>query len=361
MRPSTFLYSLLVAGATASPIHERAMHIQMFYSTKHVTVTAGNLPPAPTPAASLPEVAVIPKKQHKHIAHHTVVVTAGNVAAAEIPGPPVASPQEAAVKEGFGGGGRGNRFGNGHYYVNQHKEQHYNPQPQPSAVLPTPTPQPVQPVNPPPQAPPPQPPVKATPQPPPAAKPSVAPQPKPKSSQPAPAQVKTNPPPSGGDNSPKSGKATLYETITKYRTLYADRNLPDFSWADDMASYSLVAGKNSCGGCKGPDGQPTLKHTLSHNGGQVITMGSNDDAMDCGQFSGPFEVAYVAGWLCEVNDPELGDLCAAALAIQPMKYYGQTGHNGALAKDNYARIGCAFFENTDEPGSKKGLWTCDLQ
>lgn len=73
----------------------------------------------------------------------------------------------------------------------------------------------------------------------------------------------------------------------------------------------------------------------------------------------PFEVAYVAGWLCEEPVPQLNGMCPELDKQAGLNVAGETGHAEILRNKGYSKIGCAWTNN-NSGGPWSGLFVCDL-
>ncbi|KAL8920507.1 MAG: hypothetical protein Q9208_006257 [Pyrenodesmia sp. 3 TL-2023] len=110
------------------------------------------------------------------------------------------------------------------------------------------------------------------------------------------------PPPSdSGDNS-------MLAVINKWRSAY---NLNALSWSQAMVDGAAETGQLNNGNGDG----------FQHHGrgnAEVMTPGNdNDGGKDLKGFT-PFEIGYVAGWLCEVPSGPVASSCEFANSISPM-------------------------------------------
>ena len=152
---------------------------------------------------------------------------------------------------------------------------------------------------------------------------------------------------------------TLIQIVNKWRTAYG---LGHLTWDENLVNNAFETGRKN--------GGVSMQHFTEpeHPGtwGQVIAWGFDSSTKDLGQWT-PFEIAYVAGWLCEVEDPQIVDTCNAMKAVQLYTYTDSegnhiTGHHDLLTSDQYTTIGCAFFADPASTGvpEHSGIWTCDL-
>ncbi len=129
-------------------------------------------------------------------------------------------------------------------------------------------------------------------------------------------QQETTPTPDQSDSSQsntntqstQSDDNSLLATVNKWRSAYG---LTALSWSQEMVDGAAETGQLNNGQGDG----------FQHHGrgnAEVMTPG-NDNAggRDLKGFT-PFEIGYVAGWLCEVNSGPVASSCEFANSISPM-------------------------------------------
>lgn len=129
-------------------------------------------------------------------------------------------------------------------------------------------------------------------------------------------QQETTPKPDQSDSSQsntnnqpaQSDDNSLLATVNKWRSAY---NLNALSWSQEMVDGAAETGQLNNGRGDG----------FQHHGrgnAEVMTPGNdNDGGKDLKGFS-PFEIGYVAGWLCEVPSGPVASSCEFANSISPM-------------------------------------------
>ncbi|KAL8752176.1 MAG: hypothetical protein Q9184_005815 [Pyrenodesmia sp. 2 TL-2023] len=105
-----------------------------------------------------------------------------------------------------------------------------------------------------------------------------------------------------------SGDNSMLGVINKWRSAY---NLEALSWSQEMVDGAAETGQLNNG-----NGDNFQHH--GRGNAEVMTPGNdNDGGEDLKGFT-PFEIGYVAGWLCEVPSGPVASSCEFANSISPM-------------------------------------------
>ncbi|KAL8894591.1 MAG: hypothetical protein Q9207_008466 [Kuettlingeria erythrocarpa] len=129
-------------------------------------------------------------------------------------------------------------------------------------------------------------------------------------------QQETTPAPDQSDSSQpntntqptQSGDNSMLATINKWRSAYG---LTALSWSQAMVDGAAETGQLNNGQGDG----------FQHHGrgnAEVMTPGNDNDMGKDLQGFTPFEIGYVAGWLCEVPSGPVANSCQFANSISPM-------------------------------------------
>jgi len=170
----------------------------------------------------------------------------------------------------------------------------------------------------------------------------------------APAPVQTqaapasSPASSGGSNdgSPMSGGKSLLQTANYFRKL---QGYKDLVYDDTLQGNSAKTGVDN-GGNK-------MTHELNA-GSFAQCIAEGDDKTGSGDLS-PFDMIYL-GWLCEIPDSSLGDMCTTMKNTVHMKVdTTDPGHANILRTASYTKMGCSYQPATEQQ-QYAGQWTCDF-
>jgi len=172
---------------------------------------------------------------------------------------------------------------------------------------------------------------------------------------PAPAPAPSSPAPSTGSNdgSPMVDGASILSQANKWRSAYG---LSTLTWSASLTANAKKTGQDD-------KGQNEIHELNPGSFAQVIAPGLPTSAgRDNAGLTG-FELAYVAGWLCErASSPALAGKCPTYTKKAGMDLSsGETGHADILTSTKYKQIGC-FFAANPTPATQQwtGLWVCDL-
>ncbi|MCJ1273959.1 hypothetical protein MMC21_001752 [Puttea exsequens] len=156
-------------------------------------------------------------------------------------------------------------------------------------------------------------------------------------------------PSTGGSNdgSPMSGHKSYLQTANYFRKL---QGFPEFEYDDTLQGNSATTNN--------ADGAVKMAHQLNA-GSNAQCIAQGDDTTTSGDLT-PFDLVYL-GWLCEIPQDNLGDMCDKMKAATHMQMnYQDPGHANILRSTSYKTIGCNYKTSVTPQPNFQGMWTCDL-
>lgn len=149
-----------------------------------------------------------------------------------------------------------------------------------------------------------------------------------------------------GDGSPMSGSKSYLTSANYFRQL---QGFNKFVYDDTLQSNSVKTGIDNGGN--------QMKHEL--NAGSFAQCIAEGDATSGSGDLSPFDMIYL-GWLCEIPQANLGDMCLTMTNTVHMNITaGDVGHANILRTASYTKMGCSF-QTATEPQNYVGQWTCDF-